>query len=191
LADGTPPRKPAKAKNKNEYLDVRIICARTVVPKPIKHSRGELARVNYYEYLLLVWSYFCDIQRSEVHDSEGAIDENQYVAFREVKIVKMPTDLPGTRTMPANVELARTIRAISINLDEAIASYETFVPIGQDASLIDRMNTTDFYPAFDVISDALHRSVIATFYAAADDLATASADALAVIHALFVRLGGQ
>jgi hypothetical protein len=97
-----------------------------------------------------------------VHDSEGAIDENQYVAFREVKIVKMPTDLPGTRTMPANVKLARTIRAISINLDEAIASYETFVPTGQNASLIDRMNTTDFYPAFNVISDALHRSVIAT-----------------------------
>jgi hypothetical protein len=64
--------------------------------------------------------------------------------------------------MPPNLELRRTVRSISINLDEAIASYETFVPTGQDATLIGRMNTTDFYPAFNVISDALHRIVIAT-----------------------------
>jgi hypothetical protein len=64
--------------------------------------------------------------------------------------------------MPTNLELHRTVRAISINLDEAIAAYETFAPTGQDAALVGRMNTTEFYPAFNVISDALHRSVIAT-----------------------------
>jgi len=64
--------------------------------------------------------------------------------------------------MPANLEIHRTVRAISINLDEAIAFYETFVPTGQDATLIDRMNGLDFYPAFNIISNSLHQSVIAT-----------------------------
>jgi len=49
--------------------------------------------------------------------------------------------------MPANLEIHRTVRAISINLDEAIAFYETFVPTGQDATLIDRMNGLDLCPA--------------------------------------------
>jgi hypothetical protein len=64
--------------------------------------------------------------------------------------------------MSANVEIHRTVRAISIDLDEAIAFYETFVPTGQDAALIDRINEVDFYPAFNVISDSLHQSVIVT-----------------------------
>jgi hypothetical protein len=64
--------------------------------------------------------------------------------------------------MPANVEIHRTVRAVSIDLDYAIAFYETFVPTGQDASLIDRINKVDFYPAFNVISDSLHQSVIVT-----------------------------
>jgi AbiU2 len=44
----------------------------------------------------------------------------------------------------------------------AVAFYETYVPSGQDAGLIDRVNKSDFYPAFNVISDALHRNVIVT-----------------------------
>jgi hypothetical protein len=49
-----------------------------------------------------------------------------------------------------------------IDLDLAVAFYETYVPTGQDAGLIARMNKTDFYPAFNVISDALHRNIIMT-----------------------------
>lgn len=52
------------------------------------------------------------------------------------------------------------INAISIDLDLALAFYETYLPSGQDQALIDRVNKTDFYPAFNVISDALHREVI-------------------------------
>jgi AbiU2 len=59
-----------------------------------------------------------------------------------------------------NVELHRTIRAISITLDHTIAFYETYLPSGQDSLLINRVNRSDFYPAFNVISDALHREVI-------------------------------
>jgi hypothetical protein len=62
--------------------------------------------------------------------------------------------------MPADLEIRRTIREISIDLDRAIAFYETFVPTGQDAALIDRINKAGFHPAFNVISDSLHQSVI-------------------------------
>jgi hypothetical protein len=64
--------------------------------------------------------------------------------------------------MAANLEIHRTVRAISIDLDLAIAFYETYVPSSQDATLVDRMNKGDFYPAFNVISDSLHRNVIVT-----------------------------
>ena len=64
--------------------------------------------------------------------------------------------------MPANVEIHRTVRAISVDLDYAIAFYETYVPTGQDAGLIARINKVDYYPAFNVISDSLHQSVIVT-----------------------------
>ena len=64
--------------------------------------------------------------------------------------------------MPANLEIHRTVRSISIDLDYAIAFYETYVPSGQDASLIDRMNKANFYPAFNVVSDSLHRNIILT-----------------------------
>jgi hypothetical protein len=57
--------------------------------------------------------------------------------------------------MSTSVELHRTIRAISRDLDEAIAT-------AQDATLIDRINKVDFYPAFNVISDSLHQCVIVT-----------------------------
>jgi AbiU2 len=60
------------------------------------------------------------------------------------------------------VRIHCTVRAISFDLDLAIAFYETYVPSGQDATLIDRMNKVDFYPAFNVISDSLHRNVIVT-----------------------------
>jgi len=59
-----------------------------------------------------------------------------------------------------NVEIHRTIRAISTDLDETIAFYETYVPSGQDPALIERLNKTDYYPAANAISDALHREVI-------------------------------
>jgi AbiU2 len=64
--------------------------------------------------------------------------------------------------MAANLEIHRTVRAISIALDEAIAYYETFVPSGQDAVLIDRINKMNLHPAFNIVSDSLHRSVIVT-----------------------------
>jgi hypothetical protein len=64
--------------------------------------------------------------------------------------------------MAANLEIHRTVEAISVDLDFAIAFYETYVPSGQDATLIDHMNRVDFYPAFNVISDSLHQSVIVT-----------------------------
>jgi hypothetical protein len=63
---------------------------------------------------------------------------------------------------PTNLEVVRVVRAISIDLDLAVAFYETYVPTGQDAGLIGRMNKTDFYSAFNVISDALHRNIIMT-----------------------------
>jgi AbiU2 len=62
----------------------------------------------------------------------------------------------------ANLEIHRTVRAVSLALDEAISYYETFVPTGQDAALLDRINKVDFHPAFNIISDSLHRSVIVT-----------------------------
>jgi hypothetical protein len=64
--------------------------------------------------------------------------------------------------MAANLETHRTVRAISIDLDLAIAFYETYVPSGQDATLIDRINKVDFYPAFNIISVSLHQNVIMT-----------------------------
>jgi hypothetical protein len=54
----------------------------------------------------------------------------------------------------------RTVKAISSDLDLAIAFYETFVPSAKDARLIDRINKVSFYPAFNIISDSLHQSVI-------------------------------
>lgn len=57
-------------------------------------------------------------------------------------------------------DLVRTVRVISIDLDLALASYETHLPSGQDADLISRVNKYAFYPAFNVISDALHRNTI-------------------------------
>ena len=65
-------------------------------------------------------------------------------------------------TMPYNGELHRKVRAISRDLDSAIAYYEMFVPSGQDKVLIDRINTVEFYPAFNIISESLHASTIAT-----------------------------
>lgn len=62
--------------------------------------------------------------------------------------------------MATKVEIHRTIRAISISLDETIAFYETYVPSGQDVALIQRVNTSGLHPAFNAISDALHRETI-------------------------------
>jgi AbiU2 len=58
------------------------------------------------------------------------------------------------------LELLRIVRAISIGLDEAVAYFETYVPSGQNRTLLDRINRTGFHPAFNVVSDALHRNVI-------------------------------
>lgn len=62
--------------------------------------------------------------------------------------------------MATNLEIHRTVRAITLSLDETIAFYETYVPSGQNAALIERVNNSDYYPAFNVISDALHRETI-------------------------------
>jgi hypothetical protein len=65
--------------------------------------------------------------------------------------------------MGTNLEIQRrTVRLISRDLDIAIAFFETFVPTGQDARLIDIISNIDFYPAFNIISDSLHKSVITT-----------------------------
>ena len=61
---------------------------------------------------------------------------------------------------PSNLEMHRTVRIISISLDEAIAFYETYVPSGQNGALIARVNKSDFHPAFNILSDALHRETI-------------------------------
>jgi AbiU2/Schlafen, AlbA_2 len=62
--------------------------------------------------------------------------------------------------MSTSIEIHGTARVISIDLDLAVAFYETFFPSGQDAKLIARVNTGDFYPAFNVVSDSLHRNAI-------------------------------
>jgi AbiU2 len=62
--------------------------------------------------------------------------------------------------LASNLEIHRVVRAISITLDETVAFYETYVPSGQDAALIERVNKADYHPAFNIISDALHREVI-------------------------------
>jgi hypothetical protein len=62
--------------------------------------------------------------------------------------------------MPSNVEMHHTVRSISITLDEAVAFYETYVPSGHDASLIAQINKSGFHPAFNIVSDALHRETI-------------------------------
>ena len=59
-----------------------------------------------------------------------------------------------------HLEILRTVRIISVDLDMAVASYETYVPTGEGVGLIDRVNNADFNPAFNCISDALHRNVI-------------------------------
>lgn len=64
--------------------------------------------------------------------------------------------------MAVNLEIYRIVRAISIDLDTALAFYETYVPSGQDAELIGRMNKVEIYPAFNIISGTLHQSVIVT-----------------------------
>lgn len=62
--------------------------------------------------------------------------------------------------MSTDVEIRRTVRAIIDDLDRALAYYETYVPTGQDVSLINRINAGGFHPAFNIISDALHINAI-------------------------------
>jgi hypothetical protein len=62
--------------------------------------------------------------------------------------------------MTTNIAIHRIARVISIDLDLAVAFYETFFPSGQDAKLIARVIKSDFHPAFNIISDSLHRNVI-------------------------------
>jgi hypothetical protein len=64
--------------------------------------------------------------------------------------------------MATEVEIRRTLRTLIADLDRAIAFYETYVPTGQDINLIDRINKTDFYPAYNIISEALHINAILT-----------------------------
>jgi hypothetical protein len=62
--------------------------------------------------------------------------------------------------MTTNVEVYHTARAISRDLDEAVAFYETFFPSGRDAKLIASVNKSAFHPAFNIVSDSLHRNAI-------------------------------
>jgi len=57
-------------------------------------------------------------------------------------------------------EMLRTIKAIDEDLNSVIAYYETFVPSARNAKLIDRVNKTQIYTAFNVISDSLHRNAV-------------------------------
>jgi hypothetical protein len=66
------------------------------------------------------------------------------------------------RPVVENIDLHRTLRAISIDLGLAISSYETFAPTGQDVSLIVRVTESGLYSPFKVISDSLHQSVVVT-----------------------------
>jgi hypothetical protein len=63
-------------------------------------------------------------------------------------------------SVTTNIELYRTARVINIDLDLALAFHETFLPSGKDGALIAQINKSDFYPAFNIISDSLHRNVI-------------------------------
>jgi hypothetical protein len=54
------------------------------------------------------------------------------------------------------------VRVVAADLDLAVAFYETYLPSGQDVALIERINRSGFHPAFNTISDALHRSIILT-----------------------------
>jgi hypothetical protein len=62
--------------------------------------------------------------------------------------------------MATNVEIHQTVRAIGLSLDETIAFYETYAPSAQNPALIERVNQCGLHPAFNVISDALHRETI-------------------------------
>jgi hypothetical protein len=62
--------------------------------------------------------------------------------------------------MTFQINILRVARRISIDLDEAIAAYETFKPTGSDRRLIARVNGAGFHPAFNAISEALHRETI-------------------------------
>lgn len=53
-------------------------------------------------------------------------------------------------------------RHVSRNLEEAIASYEAFVPSGQDAQLINRVNKAAINPGFNIISVSLHHTIVIT-----------------------------
>ena len=56
--------------------------------------------------------------------------------------------------------LIKTIRSIIDDMDQAVAFYETYLPTGKDADLIHRVNGASVHPAFNIISDALHRNVL-------------------------------
>jgi hypothetical protein len=60
----------------------------------------------------------------------------------------------------ASPALLKTVRAITLTLDETLAFYETYVPSAKDAALIERINKSGVHPAFNAISDALHRETI-------------------------------
>jgi AbiU2 len=55
--------------------------------------------------------------------------------------------------------MRRTMKAISDDLDFTLAFYETYVPSARDKALISRVNSVGLHPAFNIISDALHRNV--------------------------------
>ncbi len=64
--------------------------------------------------------------------------------------------------MEHSVRLLRVLREIDANLQEAIRCYAVFRPVGQNKPLISRINTAGVNPGANVISEALHKSVLVT-----------------------------
>jgi hypothetical protein len=56
--------------------------------------------------------------------------------------------------------LIRTMQSIIDDVDQAVAFYETYLPTGKDPDLIHRVNGASVHPAFNIISDALHRNAL-------------------------------
>jgi hypothetical protein len=67
--------------------------------------------------------------------------------------------IPFTAPTPSKGKFANSPPLI-LSSSSPGSDYETYVPTGQDVGLIDRVNNVDFCPAFNCISDALHRNVI-------------------------------
>ena len=58
--------------------------------------------------------------------------------------------------------MMRLAQTISDDLLWAVAYYEVFAPSGRDSALIDRVNSHQIHPGFNIVSEALQLSVVTT-----------------------------